>query len=193
MLSLDAIKLPESTIVKQGFIFKKGGNGLFFKWKLKFAKIVFQKDHFALLIYDKRDELEAPKHSISFKKATIQNAEPSKRLKKAGVPQYPFTIVSEARKYHLSAQSRSEQEEWMQAVDQCISGPKHSAKPIANQMMKIKRDDDIQSTYSNDSYAISVYSSRVNEHETHSMTSAFETLVSDKSCCNHSLSVRNQC
>jgi hypothetical protein len=82
--------------IKQGWILKKGGAGLFAQWKPKYIVLLQTSGGYALWLYDDRDQTKRPKHEILLNEMRIDSkASKFALLSRSAVP---FTVYTQTRK-----------------------------------------------------------------------------------------------
>jgi hypothetical protein len=99
MLSFSTNKpiLPQRRPLKQGWILKKGGSGLFATWKPKYLQVIQVKGELLLQIYDNLDSIGSrPKHEIDLK--SIQTEKITSRYVMLSRNAVPFCIYTRSRK-----------------------------------------------------------------------------------------------
>ena len=105
-------------IIKQGYLFKRGGSGILTHWKLKFIVLASNATEdgtmsTTLFVNDTRDQLNAPKHQVNVDtaKVGVKTNNPSKYSGIAsaslsnffsggrrGTPRYPFSVNNAEKK-----------------------------------------------------------------------------------------------
>ncbi|KAI8925077.1 hypothetical protein BC831DRAFT_512763, partial [Entophlyctis helioformis] len=138
--------LTTSKPVKQGWVLKKAGSGLFAHWRQKYLVLSLDTSTsrqasvspasatagpaYVLSIYDDRDLSKPPKHEIvvadmrvdtgdGVNTKTGASASGFSGLRKGTVP---FVLFSNKRKFHLAAQTQTDREEWLQALAKAKGG-----------------------------------------------------------------------
>jgi hypothetical protein len=138
--------------IKQGWILKKGGAGLFAQWKPKFISMVPKFKGYSLLVYDDRDQTKKPKHDIPVQEVRIE-VKPAKfaLLSRGAVP---FTLYAKGRKFHFACHTKTEHQEWIQLIENLCnnldeSGNGDDLERSASRLQRKRYDDsDARSIYS---------------------------------------------
>ncbi|RKO98384.1 hypothetical protein CXG81DRAFT_28779 [Caulochytrium protostelioides] len=135
---------PAPRLIKQGWVYKKGGSGLFASWKLKFLVL----SPTTLQIYNQMDQSRAPRYEIALKHARFfvpqaasdaaasvgagtatatTAASPTRSLLgPSGTSQKrqacAFGIQTRSKRFDFAAQTRSDREEWITVLQAIMSG-----------------------------------------------------------------------
>ena len=130
-------------VMKQGWLLKKAGSGMFSPWRTKFIELISTSRGSCLRVFDSREQLH-PKHEIMLDNVSIDRMGSTWRLlKKSAVP---FTLICSNRKYYFAALSKNEMEEWMFHFNSAKYERKlstHEIRPHSRQV-----DEDTRSVYS---------------------------------------------
>ncbi|KAJ3236306.1 hypothetical protein HDU81_010895 [Chytriomyces hyalinus] len=127
--------------VKQGWMLKKAGRGVFAQWKLKYMILATPSTFTAslspvLLVYDQCDQSKPPKYEINLSEADIDvpglsanGSGGSARALKANVACAagaagfgkkgfcPFVVYARQRKFHFAAQTKSDSDDWFAVLE----------------------------------------------------------------------------
>ncbi|KAH6561962.1 hypothetical protein BASA62_009480 [Batrachochytrium salamandrivorans] len=132
----EKLPLPSSKrTIKQGWILKKAGSGVFAKWRKKFLVLSLdttrtglkgQDARYVLFLYEDRDMSKPPKHEIEVSDLRIDStgngaglgSSVSSGLKKHTAP---FIIYSNKRKFYLAAQVQIDRDEWLELLTRLSS------------------------------------------------------------------------
>ncbi|KAI8825463.1 translation initiation factor eIF3 subunit 135-domain-containing protein [Chytriomyces cf. hyalinus JEL632] len=130
--------------VKQGWMLKKAGRGVFAQWKLKYMILATPASFTAslstvLLVYDQCDQSKPPKYEINLSEADIDvpgmsangsgSSTAAARALKANVACAagaagfgkkgfcPFVVYARQRKFHFAAQTKSDSDDWFAVLE----------------------------------------------------------------------------
>ncbi|KAJ3223612.1 hypothetical protein HK099_000904 [Clydaea vesicula] len=195
--------VSKRNIIKQGFIFKRGGSSILSHWKQKFLVLSTsfdaEKNKFntLLTVYDKRDQLLPPKNEINFSECSVI-LETKSMDKKINIGpknnKYFFALTvngvnkkkvigNDLRLFLFSTASRSDCEEWIRVLEKCL--PKENCYNVQNQRDLINSNNKgLQKVHnlSNSSYTLPRSRSNTNQDYNSDAVSTY----SDDSCFTNS-------
>ena len=130
-------------VMKQGWLLKKAGSGIFSPWRIKFIELENTSRGSCLLVFNSREQLH-PKHEILLENVKIDRVGTSWTLLKRGC--IPFTLICSNRKYYLAALSKVEMEEWMFHLNSVQYERKLGSREIGPKLRDL--EEDARSVYS---------------------------------------------
>ncbi|KAI9353876.1 hypothetical protein BDR26DRAFT_929090 [Obelidium mucronatum] len=120
-----ALAATKEITLKQGWMLKKAGTGVFAQWKLKYLVLTVNlKNQPSLKVFDQCDQSKPPKYLIELKDAALELV-PAKKdgvAVAAGAAGFgkkgfvPFIVYARQRKFYFAAQTKRDSDEWLAAI-----------------------------------------------------------------------------
>ncbi|KAJ3198191.1 hypothetical protein HDU82_001276 [Entophlyctis luteolus] len=128
------------TTLRQGWMLKKAGSGIFAQWKLKYFVLVSASPQTGaiLRVFEQCDQSRSAKYTIELKDAAIEiMAQVKDKPSAAGAAGFgkkgfcPFIVYAKQRKFYFAAQTKIDGENWINALRPQLSQPKTAGNQTA--------------------------------------------------------------
>ncbi|KAI8614375.1 translation initiation factor eIF3 subunit 135-domain-containing protein [Chytriomyces sp. MP71] len=182
--SSTALTLGQSRPIKQGWILKKAGSGVFAQYKLKYLVLATSPSSSCLLVFEQCDQSRPAKYTIDLSEADVEVPVPAKRNGNgpvaAGAAGFgkkgfgPFILYARQRKFHFAAQTKTDSDDWFAVLAPYMKSA-NAANTLTRQRVSVQTPayesglsrsksrthiaDEVSRPYVRDEDAISVVSS----------------------------------
>ncbi|KAJ3019310.1 UNVERIFIED_CONTAM: hypothetical protein HDU68_010726 [Siphonaria sp. JEL0065] len=150
--SLSLASTKEITL-KQGWMLKKAGSGVFAQWKLKYLVLTVNLNHQATLkIFELCDQSKPPKYIIELRDAALEMVPTKKEgvAVSAGAAGFgkkgfvPFIVYARQRKFYLAAQTKRDSDEWLTSLHPHINQRSNNGNTTMTQKGRMFHQSQIQ-------------------------------------------------